>query len=190
MSCSRRTETSPGTVPTMPLFSLQKKLSSVSAPSGTLPLTFCDNTSQYLTGRPWCSTPAKWQTCGFCQQSPYKNQMPVCQHREGDASLLSLEQRDSECMSTVGSFTIKSDHKPLESISQENLADTPAHLQHMLLHFQGYDYTICYYPGKEMALPDTVSQFSPHPGPNMLLDITIHHACLSPERKEAFQKSL
>ena len=26
------------------------------------------------------------------------------------------------------SFTIKSDHKPLESISQKNLADTPAHL--------------------------------------------------------------
>ena len=31
------------------------------------------------------------------------------------------------------SFTIESDHKPLESISQKNLADTPAHLQHMLL---------------------------------------------------------
>ena len=38
------------------------------------------------------------------------------------------------------SFTIKSDHKPLESISQKNLADIPAHLQHMILHLQGYDY--------------------------------------------------
>ena len=59
----------------------------------------------------------------------------------------------------------------------------------MLLHLQGYDYTICYCPSKEMALPDTLSQFSPHPGPDILLDIAIHHACLSPERKEAFQQA-
>ena len=31
------------------------------------------------------------------------------------------------------SFTIESDHRPLESISQKNLADTPAQQQHMLL---------------------------------------------------------
>ena len=49
-------------------------------------------------------------------------------------------------------FTIKSDHKPLESISQKNLADTPAQLLCMLLCLQGYDYIIHYCPGKEMAL--------------------------------------
>ena len=87
------------------------------------------------------------------------------------------------------SFTIESDYKPLESISQKNLADTPAHLQIMLLHLQGYDYTIHYCPGKEMPLPDTLSQFSPHPGPDVPLDIAIHHAHLSPERKEAFQQA-
>ena len=87
------------------------------------------------------------------------------------------------------SFTIESDHQPLESISQKNLADMPAHLHHMLLHLQGYDYTICYYPSKEMVLPNTISQFSPHPGPDILLDIAIHHACLSPERKEPFQQA-
>ena len=87
------------------------------------------------------------------------------------------------------SFTIASDHKPLESISQKNLADIPAHLQCMLLHLQGYNYTIHYHPSKEMALPDTLSQFSPHPGPDIPLAIAIHHACLSPERKEAFQQS-
>ena len=65
----------------------------------------------------------------------------------------------------------------------------PAHLQCMLLHLQGYDYTICYHPGKEMALPDKLSQFSPHPGPDIPLDIAIHHAHLSPERKEAFQQA-
>ena len=87
------------------------------------------------------------------------------------------------------SFTIESDHKPLESISQKNLTDMLAHLQCMLLCLQGYDYTICYCSSKEMALPNTLSQFSPHPGPDILLDIAIHHACLSPERKEAFQQA-
>ena len=87
------------------------------------------------------------------------------------------------------SFTIESDHKPLESISQKNLADTPAHLQHMLLCLQGYDYTIHYSPGKEMALPDTLSWFSPCSGPDILLDIAIHYACLSPERKKALQQA-
>ena len=88
------------------------------------------------------------------------------------------------------SFTIKSDHKPLESISQKNLADMPACLQHMLLHLQGYKYTICYCPSKEMVLPDTLSWFSPHPGPDILLDIAIQPcSCLSPERKEAFQRA-
>ena len=37
------------------------------------------------------------------------------------------------------SFTTESDHKPLESISQKNLADMSGQLQHMLLHLQGYD---------------------------------------------------
>ena len=49
--------------------------------------------------------------------------------------------------------------------------------------------TIHYHPGKDRALPDTLSQFSPHPGPDILLDIAIHHAHLSPERKEAFQQA-
>ena len=87
------------------------------------------------------------------------------------------------------SFTIESDHKPLESISQKNLADMTACLQCMLLHLQGYNYTIHYCPSKEMALPDTISQFSPCPGPDILLDIAIHHPHLSPERKEVFQQA-
>ena len=87
------------------------------------------------------------------------------------------------------SFTIELDHKPLESISQKNLADMPAQLQCMLLCLQGYDYIICYCPGKEMALPDTLSCFSPHPAPDVSLDIATHHACLSPKWKEAFQQA-
>ena len=84
---------------------------------------------------------------------------------------------------------IKSDHKLLESISRKNLADTPAWLQCMMLCLQVYDFTIRYHPGKEMVIPDTLSQFSPQPGPDLPLDIAIHHACIMPDCKEAFQQA-
>ena len=84
---------------------------------------------------------------------------------------------------------IKSDHKLLESISRKNLADTPAWLQCMMLCLQGYDFTIHYHPGKEMVIPDMLSQFSPQPGPDLPLDIAIHHACIMPDCKEAFQQA-
>ena len=84
-------------------------------------------------------------------------------------------------------FTTESDHKPLESITNKSLADTPAHLQHMLLCLQGYDYVLHYCSGKEMALPDTLSHFKPKSGPEIALDITIHCACLSLVQKEALQ---
>ena len=87
------------------------------------------------------------------------------------------------------SFMIESDHKPLKSISRKNLADTPAQLQCMMLHLQGYNFTIHYCPGKEMVIPDTLSHFSPRPGPDLPLDITIHHARIMPDHKEAFQQA-
>ena len=87
------------------------------------------------------------------------------------------------------SFTIESDHKLPESISRKNLADTPAWLQCMMLCLQGYNFTIHYCPGKEMVIPDTLSQFSPQPGPDLPLDIAIHHACIMPDHKEAFQQA-
>ena len=79
------------------------------------------------------------------------------------------------------SFNIESDNKPLESIFQKNLADMPAKLHHMLLHLQGYDCIIHYHPSKEMALPDALPYFSQHHGPNIPLDIAIHHAHLLPD---------
>ena len=88
------------------------------------------------------------------------------------------------------SSMIKLDHKPLESISRKNLADTPAWLQCMMLCLQGYDFTIRYCSGKEMVIPDTLSWFSPQPGPDLPLDIAIHHACITPDHKEAFQQAL
>ena len=87
------------------------------------------------------------------------------------------------------SFMIESDHKPLESISRKNLADTPAWLQHMMLCLQGYNFTICYCPGKEMVIQDTLSHFSAQPGSDLALDIAIHHAHIMPDCKEAFQQA-
>ena len=87
------------------------------------------------------------------------------------------------------SFMIESDHKLLESISRKNLADMPARLQGMMLRLQGYNFTIHYCPGKEMVIPDTLSCFSPRPGPDLPLDNAIHHACIMPDRKEAFQQA-
>ena len=49
------------------------------------------------------------------------------------------------------------------------------------------DYVLHNCPGKEMVLPDTLSCFKPKPGPEVPLDIAIHHAQLSPIQKEALQ---
>ena len=63
-------------------------------------------------------------------------------------------------------------------------------------------YSTCYCTSRAMITPSVTalvrkwsclthslgSAFSPCPGPNILLDIAIHHAHLSPERKEAFQQ--
>ena len=152
----------------------------------SLPVTIQD---WCLTGRPWCSTPAEWQTHSFCQQGPHQNQMLICQHweREMLAAVFGVERFHTYVYGQ--SFTIKSDHKPLESISKKNLADTPTWLQCMMLCLQGYDFTICYCPGQEMVIPDTLSWFSPQPGPDLPLHIAIHHACITPDCKEAFQQA-
>ena len=65
----------------------------------------------------------------------------------------------------------------------------PAWLQCMMLCLQGYDLAICYCPGMEMVIPDTLSQCSPQPGPDFPLGIAIHHACIMPTFKEAFQQA-
>ena len=40
-----------------------------------------------------------------------------------------------------------------------------------------------------MVIPDMLSCFSPCPGPDLPLDITIHHARITPDCKEAFQQA-
>ena len=88
------------------------------------------------------------------------------------------------------SFTIKSDHKPLEQINLKNLADTPARLQRMLLRLQNYDMKITYHLGREMFVADTLSRYTPMPAPEVALDLAIHHMHITPEKKLAFQQSI
>ena len=88
------------------------------------------------------------------------------------------------------SFTIESDHKPLEQINLKNLADTPARLQRMLLRLQNYDVKIIYCPGREMLVADTLSRYAPMPTPEVALDLAIHHVHITPEKKLAFQQSI
>ena len=61
------------------------------------------------------------------------------------------------------SFTILSDHKPLEMITLKNLGAAPPRLQRLLLRLQGYDMTVKYKPGKEMLLSDAMSRLNPLP---------------------------
>ena len=87
-------------------------------------------------------------------------------------------------------FTIDSDHKPLKQINLKNLTDTPAQLQQMLLRLQNYDVTIKYCPGKEMLIADALSRYSPLIGPEVALDIVIHHVHITPEKKLEFQRTI
>ena len=114
--------------------------------------------------------------------------MQIREYRERDASHCLWSRAILHlCLWTVLHNQIR--HKPLESISRKNLADSPAWLQCMMLHLQGYDLTIRYHPGKEMVIPDIFSRFSPWPGPKFPLDIAIHHAYITPTCKEAFQQA-
>ena len=88
------------------------------------------------------------------------------------------------------SFTIESDHKPLEQINLKNPTDTPARLQRMLLHLQNYEVKITYRPGKEMLVADTLSQYVPMPALDIALDLAIHHVHITLEKKMAFQQSI
>ena len=60
----------------------------------------------------------------------------------------------------------------------------------MLLRLQNYDVTIKYRPGKEMLVADTLSRYSPLIGPEVALDIAIHHVHITPEKKLEFQRTI
>jgi len=59
------------------------------------------------------------------------------------------------------SFTVNTDHKPLENIHLKHLTAAPLHLQRMLLRLQPYDLVIRYQQGKSIEIVDALSRLSP-----------------------------
>ena len=53
-----------------------------------------------------------------------------------------------------------------------------------------YDVTIRYKPRKQMIFADTLSRYAPQVGPEVPLDIAIHHVHITPEKKLEFQKTI
>ena len=60
----------------------------------------------------------------------------------------------------------------------------------MMMQLQPYDFKLKYRPGKEMTLPDALSRYHPQPGPEIALDIAIHHVHLTTQWKTAFQETI
>ena len=60
----------------------------------------------------------------------------------------------------------------------------------MMMQLQPYDFALKYRLGKEMTLPDALSRYHPQPGPEIALDIAIHHVHLTTQQKTAFQEAI
>lgn len=90
-------------------------------------------------------------------------------------SLTPTEQRyvqiEKECLAIVEAFnkfdqwllgksdiTVHTDHQPLQSIFQKDLASAPKRLQKMMLFLQRYNFTVAYRKGSSLHLADTLSR--------------------------------
>ena len=71
------------------------------------------------------------------------------------------------------SFTAESDHKLLEMIVMDNLANTPNCLQRMILELQKFNMTIKYRPGAQMQLTDALSYCLARASPEIKLDVRV-----------------
>ena len=71
------------------------------------------------------------------------------------------------------SFTVYTDHKPLEIICRKPLRCAPPRLQRLLVKIQGYDCNVLYKPGSQMTLPDTLSRL-PNPKKKEDVQIDLH----------------
>ena len=56
--------------------------------------------------------------------------------------------------------TVHTDHQPLQSIFQKDLASAPKRLQKMMLFLQRYNFTVAYRKGSSLRLADTLSRVS------------------------------
>ena len=90
-------------------------------------------------------------------------------------SLTPTEQRyvqiEKECLAIVEAFnkfyqwllgkpniTVHTDHQPLQSIFQKDLASAPKRLQKMMLFLQPYNFIVVYRKGSSLHLADTLSR--------------------------------
>ena len=90
-------------------------------------------------------------------------------------SLTPTEQRyaqiEKECLAIVEAFnkfdqwllgksdiTVHTDHQPLQSIFEKDLASAPKRLQKMMLFLQRYNFTVVYRKGSSLHLADTLSR--------------------------------
>ena len=61
----------------------------------------------------------------------------------------------------------------------KNLANGPSHLQRMLLQLQHFDITICYRPGSQMQLVDTLSRCPAQTSPEIKLNMCVDYVAFS-----------
>ena len=73
------------------------------------------------------------------------------------------------------SFTVQSDHKPLEMIHLKSMHNALPRLQYMVLQLQKYDMTIKYKPGSEMLLADALSRCPTRCSQEIKLDLHVDY---------------
>ena len=73
------------------------------------------------------------------------------------------------------SFTVQSDHKPLEMIHLKSMHNVPPRHQRILLQLQKYDMKIEYKPGSEMLLADTLSRCPTRYSQEIKLDLCVDY---------------
>ena len=144
------------------------------------------NPCQRFTLRTRSCPCSRWQTCCLCLQSPHTYKSNDMLTSNGNCWQLSLVLNDSTHVFGC-TFTVYTDHKPLEQIQRKTLADAPVHLQRMLLWLQGYDYhhvppwkgdASSWYPFK---ICSAQLQWD-------LTDVTIRHVCIGDTRKASLQE--
>lgn len=67
-------------------------------------------------------------------------------------------EKFSQYISRRDKVTVKSDHKPLQSIFKKSLLHAPMRLQRMMLRLQRYDLDVVYKPGSQMFVADHLSR--------------------------------
>ena len=87
------------------------------------------------------------------------------------------------------SFTVQSDHKPLEMIHLKSLHNAPPRLQRMLLQLQKYDMKIEYKPGSEMLLADALLRCPARYSQEIKLDLRVDYIAFTSAWTETLRET-